>query len=281
MSLPKPYYVEAGIVIYNADCRDVLPHLPKVDLVLTDPPYGTQDLGGGYGRRQLHSPDGRLGRVIANDRDLCAIMSAAAGLYGAMAEASWLVSFCAPRRMIETAQIFQLAGFEYFGHAVWDKGAPGLGYTVRYSHEDLLIFRKGNPPTPDEAVMSIVRVGVSRIETATRHPHEKPAEVWGQMARLCPGTILDPFMGTGASLIAAKRLGRAGIGIEIDPAYCERAVDRLRQDVLPMGPEPQPEQDDLFGTGLHRMSDAELAVLGEQDHCREMALETDGTEARD
>ena len=46
MSLPTPYYDHAGIVIYNCDCRDILPHLPKVDLVLTDPPY---NCGKNYG----------------------------------------------------------------------------------------------------------------------------------------------------------------------------------------------------------------------------------------
>jgi len=46
MSLPKPYYEEDGIVIYNADCREILPHLPKVDLVLTDPPYGIGEARG-------------------------------------------------------------------------------------------------------------------------------------------------------------------------------------------------------------------------------------------
>ncbi len=56
----KPYYEHAGIVIYHGDCREILPTLPKVGLVLTDPPYGTQGLGGGYGRRQLHSTDIRM-----------------------------------------------------------------------------------------------------------------------------------------------------------------------------------------------------------------------------
>lgn len=52
MSLPTPYYEEPGITIYYGDCREILPHLPKVDLVLTDPPYGIQmaaGFGGGGG----------------------------------------------------------------------------------------------------------------------------------------------------------------------------------------------------------------------------------------
>jgi adenine-specific DNA-methyltransferase len=235
----KPYYEHAGITIYHGDCKEILPTLPKVDLVLTDPPYGTQNLGGGYGRRQLHSIDGRLGRTIVEDVDLGALLGCACPLYRILSENSWLVTFCAPRRMLETAQIFQLGGFEYFGHAIWDKGTPGLGYTIRYSHEDLLIFRKGNPCSPEEAVMSIVRVGVSRVDTSLRHPHEKPVEIWKQMSRLCGGTILDPFMGSGTTLVAAKQSGRRAVGIEICEEYCSVAVKRLSQEVLAFDP-PKP-----------------------------------------
>lgn len=262
-----PYYSEAGITIFHGDCREVLPTLPKVDLVLTDPPYGTQHLGGGYGRRQLHSTDGRLGRTIIDDEDLGALMGTAALLYRALAEQAVLVSFCAPRRMIETAQIFQLAGFTYFGHAIWDKGAPGLGYTVRYCHEDILLFKKGTPATPERAIMSIIRGSVQRANTARRHPHEKPQAVWNHMARIHPGTILDPFMGSGSVLVAAKSLGRTAIGIEIEELYCEYASERLRQDVLfGIDAETAPHSDDW------------MRILGWQDELKEAAHEAGETE---
>jgi DNA modification methylase len=242
-----PYYEEDGITIYHGDCREILPQLPKVDLVLTDPPYGTQDLGGGYGRRQIHSTDGRLGRLIANDQDLTAIMSAAALLWSACSQTAYVASFCAPRRLIETAQIFQLAGFAYYGHIVWDKGQPGLGYTIRYSHEDMLVFCKGAPDTPPDAAFSLIRAGVSRVDATTRHPHEKPIEAWLNVCRLIDGTILDPFMGSGTTLVAAKQLGRRAIGIELEEKYCEIAVERLRQSVLALTPPtPEVEQAPMF-----------------------------------
>jgi len=242
----KPYYEEPGITIYCADCRDVLPLLPKVDLVLTDPPYGTQEIGGGYGRRQNHSVDGRNGRIIAGDTDLSVISDAAPMLFQILQEPAWLLSFCAARRMIEHAHLIELAGFTFYGELIWDKAAPGLGYTIRYCHESVLVFRKGLAEKADNPVLSIRRCCVNREFIATTHPHEKPIPVLKAFLALGSGTILDPFMGSGTTLLAAKQLGRRAIGIEIERKYCDIAIERLRQEVLPLEPEqPEPEQMSL------------------------------------
>jgi site-specific DNA-methyltransferase (adenine-specific) len=201
-------------------------------LVLTDPPYGTQDLGGGYGRRQLHSTDGRNGRVIAGDRDLSCIEDAAPLLFGVLRDGAWLMSFCAARRMIETAALYAGAGFEFAGHVVWDKGQPGLGYTVRYSHEDVLLFKKGEPPRPEPALISVVRCTGSRADL--EHPHEKPLPVLCTLLRAdaTANTILDPFAGSGSTLVAAKRLGCGAVGIEIEERFCEVAARRLEAETM-------------------------------------------------
>jgi len=234
----KPYYEHAGITIYNADCREVLPTLGPVDLVLTDPPYGTQELGGGYGRRKLHSTDGRNGRMIANDLDLSVFMQVLPQLRR-MVSVGWLASFCAARRMNEAMEMARLAGFRWYGHIVWDKLQPGLGYSIRYAHEDALIFQCGEPPKPDPPIISVVRCSIDRIDTRTRHPHDKPVPVLMALLGLGGSMVLDPFMGGGSTLVAAKAAGKTAIGIELSEQWCENAAKRLSQEMLPL---VEPEQ---------------------------------------
>lgn len=258
MSLPTPYYDHAGIVIYHGDCREILPHLPKVDLVLTDPPYGTEELGGGYGRRQLHSIDGRHGRTIAGDSDLSMLSQTVPIL--PISENSWTVAFCAPRRMPEVADIFRGAGFEYYGALIWNKVVPGLGYSIRYSHEDALVFKTGEPAKPEPPIVSVFTECVDRVDTFSRHPHQKPEGFWRAAMRFSPGLILDPFMGSGTTLVAAKQLGRRAIGIEIEEKYCRIAVDRLSQEMLPFEP-------------VRPQTDEQMRLLAWQDEIGEEAAE--------
>ena len=248
-----PYYEASGVTIYCGDARDVLRSLPPVGMVLTDPPYGTEDLGGGYGRRQLHSKDGRHGRVIQGDRDLGIVMEVAPALRRILPDGSWLAAFCAARRMPEVSELFKLAGFGYVGQVLWDKGAPGLGYTIRYAHEDALVFCVGEQKTPENALISVLRHPVCHVDTASRHPHEKPVPVLRSILTFddSGGIVLDPFMGSGSTLVAAKRLGRPAIGIEIDEHWCEQAAKRLEQEVFDFGPAPEPAvQLDLTGDGV-------------------------------
>jgi DNA modification methylase len=228
----KPYYEEPGIQIFNADCRDVLPQLEPVDLVLTDPPYGTEDLGGGYGRRQNHDPQGRYGRRIKGDKDLTVISESLPMVKSKLNLPGIIVSFCAARRMIEVDRLFNGEGFSCLGELIWDKGTPGLGYTVRYSHESALIYSLNEIPTPPSALNSLIRWQVSHIETQKKHPHEKPVSFWLNAAKINQGTILDPFMGSGGTARAAKDLGRNYIGIEIESEWIDIAIERLRQGVL-------------------------------------------------
>lgn len=215
MSLPSPYYDEDGITIYHGDCREILPHLPKVDLVLTDPPYG---IGEARGKNKTRVQ-------LAEPKD-----------YGV---ASWDDS--PPPRwlfdwLMDISRHQIIFGGNYFGlpssscWLVWDKDNTGdfadceLAWTNLKKAVRRLRWRWNGMLQENMANKEI-----------REHPTQKPLEVmkWAMSHALedC-NLILDPFMGSGTTLRAAKDLGRKAIGIEIEEKYCEIAVKRLAQGVL-------------------------------------------------
>src|SRR6185312_17058085 len=114
--------------------REVLQGL-RADAVVTDPPYGTEGEAGGYGRRELREAADRKGYTIQGDTDLTVWRDAALRLASVVARPAWLCAFCSPRRRFEHDGILAAAGWSLVGEAIWLKGQPGLGYTVRYGHE--------------------------------------------------------------------------------------------------------------------------------------------------
>lgn len=224
MSLPKPYYEEPGITIYHGDCREILPYLPKVDLVLTDPPYGLgaarKNFGGNGVKRHM---TGLVAGKAIPKRD-----------YG---DAAWddtpadqeildLLIAQSKHQIIFGGNYFDLGPAKCY--LVWDKLRGETDYAdcelawtnlnkavriIRYKWNGFLIEK------PEERT----------------HPTQKPLEVMKWALQHAPqdvDNILDPFMGSGTTLRAAKDLGRKAIGVEIEEKYCEIAVNRLRQEVL-------------------------------------------------
>lgn len=204
MRLPKPYYEEPGITIYNADCREILPHLEPVDLVLTDPPYGLRERmnGGTWGAAEKYAdlrgwdeaPDGELLKIIIEKSSHQIVWGG--NYFPFLPSRCWLV---------------------------WDKQNA-----VRTMSDCELAWTSFDMP----AKRFSWPVGVH----AWGHPTEKPLELisWCLGFFHTASTILDPFMGSGTTLRAAKDLGRKAIGIEIEEKYCEIAVKRLAQGVLPL-----------------------------------------------
>jgi DNA modification methylase len=219
MSLPKPYYQDSAVTIYHRDCREILPLLEPVDLVLTDPPYGiNENRKKNLSRGKLASPkdygDFEWDKRLVEDETL-------------------LLALGAGNRLI-------IFGGNYYGHLlkptpcwlVWDKENTGdfadcelawtnLPQAVRIKrHRWNGMLRKGNE--------------------YREHPTQKPLDVmkWCITQADKHGeirTIIDPFMGSGTTLRAAKDLGRKAIGIEIEEKYCEIAARRMAQEVLPLG----------------------------------------------
>jgi len=115
---------------------------------------------------------------------------------------------------------------------VWDKKSIGMGWGFRNQHELILHGSKGVPDMKDRSVGSVVQCD---REPPTDHPSPKPEKLLRTLLPAVAGPgdlIIDPFMGAGPTLRAAKDLGRKAIGIEIEERYCEIAVGRLSQEVL-------------------------------------------------
>jgi DNA modification methylase len=216
MTVFSPYYQEDGITIYHGDCRDILPTIEPVDLVLTDPPYGIK-------RDKGFEGFGGFGKPIARRRfedDNWDSKRPDKELFG-------LILSKATSSLIFGGNFF--ADFLPQGKhwIVWDKKntMPTFG-------DAELIWTNINRNSVKIIVCEYN--GLIGKESQRVHPTQKPVKLLMEILSKYPGdTILDPFMGSGTTLVAAKQLGRKAIGIEIEEKYCEIAVRRLAQRMLP------------------------------------------------
>ena len=243
----RPMRVEqiGAATLYLGDCREVLPTLGKVDAVVTDPPYGNANHDGDWNAR-LNDHRGIIGQPIANDTapEMRAVMDAmlheAARLLDKRASAC--CCFCSgggPRPVFAwLAERMDRDGLAFFHSLVWDKRNPGLGQRYRRQHEMVMIAHRAGGRirwNADDRKVPNVMSGMPPRDR--EHPNEKPVEIIEQIVATHSNAgdlILDPFMGSGTTLRAAKDLGRKCIGIEIEEKYCEIAAKRLAQEVLPL-----------------------------------------------
>jgi DNA modification methylase len=202
--LIKPYYEDkqAGIVIYCGDCREILPQLDvKADLVLTDPPYPDQHLE--YGSADI---------TCLNLFDCRQLV------------------FWSPKADFP---------LDYTAIHIWDKKT---GCACQYER----IFERHGQESYKVYRAYLINSSVAANYTGdifTGHPSQKAARLIKQL--LTDNShdgdlILDPFLGSGTTALAAKILGRKCIGIELEEKYCKIAVERLRQSVMRLD-EPPPE----------------------------------------
>jgi len=207
----KPYYQDSAVTIYHGDCREILPSLPKVDLVLTDPPYGMNFVSNYRVVKHM---------AIANDDSLplelieLAIEKAERAAY----------IFC---RWDNLAQMPKPKSV-----LAWVKNNWSMG-DLQHEHgrqwEACCFYARGG----HEFIKRIPDVITADRTGNELHPTEKPLALMGRLIQCNVGElILDPFMGSGTTLRAAKDLGRKAIGIELEEKYCEIAAKRMAQEVL-------------------------------------------------
>ena len=212
---PTPYYEDAACVIYHGDCREILPSV-EADVLVTDPPYGIR-----WVPRVNHRGEDQ---IWVDDKQFD------------------------PRPFMGVCKQHLFWGANYFSHLlppseswfVWMKRPVGLNVNFE---KDRRSYAMAEMAWSDFGTKPLVKVQVwdggmraGRAENRTFcHPSQKPIEVMAWCLAESEGTILDPFMGSGTTLRAAKDLGRKAIGIEIEERYCEIAARRLAQEVLDLG----------------------------------------------
>ncbi len=211
-----PYYQSGGITLYCADSRLLLPELagggvPKFNLCLTDPPYGVSYRGNAWDK---DIPDWLPAARAA--ADIVAFTTAPTTLWD-YPRPDWVAGYYRPASCSRTAQ----GGFNHW--------TPVAIYGKHKLQVDMLCVPNGKIVADD-------------------HPCPKPVSVFQWLLEELmesDGVVVDPFCGSGTTLVAAKLLGRRAVGIEISERYCEICVRRLSQDMLPLAAAPAPVKKEL------------------------------------
>jgi len=199
------------------DCVAVMPRMESstVDFILTDPPYITH-----YRSRD--------GRTVANDDNGRWLRPAFSQMYRLLKNGSFCVSFYGWSKADLFISVWRTAGFRIVGHIVFPKGYSSSTCFLRYQHEQAYLLAKGNVTPPAHPLSDVIEF----TYTGNRlHPTEKPTGALRPIiSAFCKpgGIVLDPFCGSGSTLVAAQELEMNCIGIELDPDHHLTACRRLQ-----------------------------------------------------
>jgi site-specific DNA-methyltransferase (adenine-specific) len=226
-----PYYEDDFAMIYHGDCL-LIDEWLDADVVVTDPPYGigwkanpagwTNRDGGGGHRSSANA------RSIVNDTDLTARDSALA---------RW-----GDRSAVVFGDILKPHPVGTVHALIYAKPADAgiMGARAGRRKDVEAVFLVGPWPTGIGGASSVLTTrgrvaGPRGVALRAGHPHAKPQDVMEELISLSLGVVADPFMGSGSTLVAAKRMGRKAVGVELEERYCELAARRLSQEVLDFG----------------------------------------------
>jgi site-specific DNA-methyltransferase (adenine-specific) len=219
----KPYWEGDGITLYLGDCREVTAWL-DADVLVTDPPYGID-----WAQNAMHYTRSvkATKSAVAND-DSTEIRDEVLALWNgrpALVFGTWRKD-----RPVQTKQ-----------RLIWHKTKinPGMSTAPWFSaDEEIYVIGSGFKGKPHQTVYPTyeARGGGDGLSAVIGHPTPKPVPLMEALIAKCPpGTIADPFAGSGSTLVAAKLQGRKAIGVELEERYCEIAARRLDQGVLDFG----------------------------------------------
>lgn len=230
----KPYYQDEWVTIYHGDCLETMSEIEdgSMDILVTDPPY---NIGKKYGpgtndKRGLEEYWQWFDEVFS--------------LVSQKVNTGYFYISHSDKGIYTAKPELEKLGLEYIQTLIW-WGRNGYSMQLHrkswsYRHEPILFFCKGDPDpllVGDKGMWytSVIEVPrpQSNFSEGRYHPTQKPVNLYKTLIQRTPGkVILDPFMGSGTSLIAAKGLERKAIGLEIEEEYCEIAAKRCVSAVL-------------------------------------------------
>ena len=249
----RPYYQDASVTLYHGDSREILPALDPVDHLITDSPYSEHVHAKQWIAHALSDGDKRDATAHAGlgfdaiTEDLAAIVVAAkvARWRIFFADLDFGIAFW--RKHIEAA------GLDYIRACVWDKVDSAPQFTGDRPAAGAEVFVVGHSPGKKRwnggGRRNVFRHAVNGERGAKPHPSTKPLPLMLEIVQLFTDeseTILDPFAGSGTTLVAAKDLGRRAIGIEYQEQWCEVIARRLAQESLFTPRAPAAIQAPLF-----------------------------------
>lgn len=276
--MAEPYYDRDGITIYLGDCRDVLPTLGAVDHVLTDPPYardvyarmampntkkgsGTPDRSGLATTFGLNNGS-RLGKLAAGAIGVIDEMIDPVGMEIGRLVRRWALVFSDVESCHLWRVSLELASLRYVRTGAWVKPDPMPQFTgdrPAVGFEPCTIAHAQGPMRWNGGGLPAVWVyNTAKGAARPDHPCPKPLDLMLALVRQFSDygeTILDPFMGSGTTLVAAKTYGRRCIGIELEEKWAEGAAKRLDgieyKPPLDLWPAERGEQSSLLDIGEH------------------------------
>ncbi|WP_334130189.1 DNA-methyltransferase [Sneathiella sp.] len=214
-------------LLYQGDAAELIARLPAADLVVTDPPYLLTAGGQGRGHMagKFNGQYDNSGRIVACEIGWPEIMRVVAV---ALRDGGDAYVMADDKNITRAANAAEAARLKHHRHLVWHKtsGTPNRWYMK--SAEFALYLYAGSPRTVNDCGMG--QVFVCPPGTDTGHPTEKPIrlmQAWIEQSSNPGDLIIDPFMGSGTTGIAALRAGRRFIGIEIDPKWHDVARKRI------------------------------------------------------
>lgn len=233
------YYEDEHVTLYHGDSTAIMAAMPdgSVDLVLTDPPYNVTENNGRDGTTvgKVRRKDGSYREVTKAfgewDRGFepITLLQQAERL---LPDRGGFIAFTSDRLLGDYIN----GPLKHMRTLIWEKTNPTPQFPGNYQSAcEWIVWKAKNAPSKFRSGGATSNVYNAPIPSGKSHPCEKPVSILERLVEVHSDrgdTILDPFAGSGTTLVAAKNMGRQAIGMEMDEAYCEVIAKRLSQGVL-------------------------------------------------